>query len=111
MVAKPARDQKTPGQSHSSGSYPETDMGSAERSDRDGQEPFDLGLTPVALIPARVHEFTICPVVPTFIGRTCYRFIQSVMDTDALAQASSASGRRGDAPLFRFIHRYSAARI
>jgi hypothetical protein len=40
MAANPARDQRTPGQSHSSGSYPERGMGSAERSDRDGQEPF-----------------------------------------------------------------------
>ena len=41
MVANPARDQRTPSQSHSSGSYPETGMGSAERLDRNGWEPFD----------------------------------------------------------------------
>ena len=40
MVAKPAREQRTPRQSHSSGSYWETDMGRAERSYRDGGELF-----------------------------------------------------------------------
>jgi len=41
MVAKPARDQKTPSQSHSSGSYWETDMCVAERLHSNGWEPFD----------------------------------------------------------------------
>ncbi len=41
MVANPARDQRTPRQSHSSGSYLETGMGGAERSHRDGGESFD----------------------------------------------------------------------
>lgn len=40
MVAKPAREQRTPRQSHSSGSYRETGMGRAERSYRDGGEFF-----------------------------------------------------------------------
>ena len=40
MVANPARDQRTPRQSHSSGSYLETGMGRAERSYRNGEEPF-----------------------------------------------------------------------
>jgi hypothetical protein len=40
MVAKPAREQRTPRQSHSSGSYPETGMGRAERFYRDGGEFF-----------------------------------------------------------------------
>lgn len=37
----PARDQRTPSQSHSSGSYGETCMGMAERLYRNGWEPFD----------------------------------------------------------------------
>ena len=41
MAANPSRDQKTPGQSHSTRSYPETGMDSAERLGRDGQEPFE----------------------------------------------------------------------
>jgi len=36
----PARDQRTPSQSHSSGSYRETGMGGAERFHRYGWEPF-----------------------------------------------------------------------
>ncbi len=40
MVAKPAREQRTPRQSHSSWSYQETGMGGAERSHRDGGEFF-----------------------------------------------------------------------
>jgi len=40
MVKKPAREQMTPRQSHSSGSYPETGMGGAERPHRDGGEFF-----------------------------------------------------------------------
>lgn len=42
MVVKPARDQRTPSQSHSSGSYLETGMGLAERLDRNGWEPFGI---------------------------------------------------------------------
>jgi len=57
MTAKPARDQRTPGQSHSSGSYRETGMGGAERSHRDGQEPFGKGLL-CRIKPARVHVIT-----------------------------------------------------
>ena len=57
MVAKPARDQKTPSQSHSSGSYWETDMGKAERFYRDGWKPFDYIKVPVIeRNPARVYE-------------------------------------------------------
>lgn len=55
MVAKPARDQRTPSQSRSSGSRRETDVGEAERFHRNGWEPFDylkvLGLHK----PARVQ--------------------------------------------------------
>jgi len=40
MVEIPAREQRTPNQSHSSGSYGETCMGLAERLNRDGWEPF-----------------------------------------------------------------------
>jgi hypothetical protein len=40
MVKNRNREQRTPRQSHSIASYPETGMGSAERSDRDGEEPF-----------------------------------------------------------------------
>ena len=40
MAVKPARDQRTPRQSHSSGSYRETGMGGAERFHRDGGELF-----------------------------------------------------------------------
>jgi len=40
MAAKPAREQRTPRQSHSSGSYLETATGRAERFYRDGGEPF-----------------------------------------------------------------------
>jgi len=40
MVAKRNRDQRTPRQSHSIASYRETGMGSAERLNRDGEEPF-----------------------------------------------------------------------
>lgn len=40
MVAKRNREQRTPRQSHSIASYLETGMGSAERLDRDGEEPF-----------------------------------------------------------------------
>lgn len=42
----PARDQRTPRQSHPNGSYLETGMGSAERSDRNGEEPFDYSMIP-----------------------------------------------------------------
>lgn len=42
MIEKPARDQRTPRQSHSSGSYRETGMGMVERSYRDGEEPFAI---------------------------------------------------------------------
>jgi len=51
MVENPARDQRTPGQSRSSGSCLERDMGT-ERC-RDGQEPF--GKDSLSLNPARVH--------------------------------------------------------
>ena len=42
MVVKPARDQRTPSQSHSSGSYLETGMGLTERLNRNGWEPFGI---------------------------------------------------------------------
>lgn len=42
MAENPAREQRTPRQSHSSGSYGETCMGEAERFRRDGEEPFVL---------------------------------------------------------------------
>ena len=41
MVQNPARDQRTPRQSRSSGSRRETDVGGAERFHRNGEEPFD----------------------------------------------------------------------
>ena len=40
MVEIPAREQWTPRQSHSSGSYLEMDMGEAERFCRNGEEFF-----------------------------------------------------------------------
>jgi len=40
MVETPAREQETPRQSHSSGSYLETDMGNVERCCRNGGESF-----------------------------------------------------------------------
>ena len=41
MAQKPSRDQRTPSQSHSTRSYRETGMGSAERLNRDGWGSFD----------------------------------------------------------------------
>jgi len=55
MVANPARDQKTPSQSHSSGSYGETCMGVAERLHRNGWEPFDYPKVLAVQKPARVQ--------------------------------------------------------
>jgi hypothetical protein len=54
MVANPARDQKTPSQSHSSGSYRETCMGRVERFYRDGWESFENKTPSSQLKPARV---------------------------------------------------------
>ena len=62
MVAKPARDQRTPSQSHSSGSYRETGMGMAERLYRNGWEPFDYLKVPVVQKPARGHMYKRNPV-------------------------------------------------
>jgi len=42
MVENPARDQRTPSQSRSSGSRRETDVGGAERFHRNGWEPFGI---------------------------------------------------------------------
>jgi len=53
MVTKPARDQRTPRQSHSSGSYRETGMGGAERFHRDGGELFDFLKVSAIQKPAR----------------------------------------------------------
>ena len=56
MVENPARDQRTPRQSHSSGSYLETGMGRAERFYRDGEEPFDYQKVPAHKIPLEFME-------------------------------------------------------
>ena len=52
----PARDQETPSQSHSSGSYLETGMGLTERLDRNGWEPLDTRQRFPELKPARTYE-------------------------------------------------------
>lgn len=54
VAANPAREKRTPSQSHSSGSYRETGMGGIERFRRDGWESFLQGLTH-RIKPARVQ--------------------------------------------------------